>query len=580
MSLNSYIQLPQSLSVDSRLLINPQQDVQVKVGAKNFTINRQTAQALSNSQLIWNVVLNDKTTVIDPYIMVDCLLNVTVGATAGLTGAQNVMNYVTDYFAPRAWPLNSVTSNCIVKINNEQISSNNAQYIHAAVWDQNYLAKHAVSQSITPTQPDMVQYYSQAAGSLKSPLLSYLGSQAYTDSRGSFLSEFNTITNGATGWNFTWRLREPILSPVFDYDCSKPNRQGLPYINQLTIQLQLYSNLSKMFSLDLATCPLINNITVNITSAELVMNWLTPPPLSLPLPPVSLRSFNTVLTNANNANGVSFAPGQTETLIAQAIDFSQIPNKILIYLWDQQQDIPGGYQYADAFFRIENINIQFNNVPGLVANYSPHDLYNNFQVEENTAMTYIAGRYFTGNVLVIDTAKVLSLNEDQAPGTLGRFLFQVQVRCTNISNRTITPTLYITQFNDTILETTEASVTRQVQGFLTPEDVLNAKRSLPPRPTDFTEKDIYGGGFLDDLKNFAAKAFGFVKDNKLLSHALSFVPHPAAYAASRGLAALGYGGRGGKGGADYSYPYNKYNQYGGAYVPRRDLVRYNESLGY
>src|ERR1700722_9666610 len=116
-------------------------------------------------------------------------------------------------------------------------------------------------------------------------------------------------------------------------------------------------------------------------------------------------------------------------------------------------------------------------------------------------MTYIQSQYFVGSVLIIDPAAHLGLLDTEAPGMLGIFNFQIQVNCTNLTSRTITPSLWVTTALDTILMTTSSNVTTLIQGFITAQDVINSQM-LPKIPAPFLEKNIYGAGVIDDIRNF------------------------------------------------------------------------------
>jgi len=549
MATNELLQLQDTLAVDSRLLVSALKKVQIRRGATNNTLQRQTASSLGNNQIVWNVVLNNgANTIIDPYMYAEIGVSVTIGAT-GL--AQTVESYVTDNFAPRQYPLASVTATSTVTINNQQVTVQPSQFIHPLSWNQDFVSYQASAQSITPIYPDQAPSYNELNGSMKSPLLGYAsGGDHYTEPRGSFVEEFRT-TVGTTGtWGFNWTIREPIMNPLLEYDASKDDREGLAYVNLLNVQLQFVANLSRMFSLDAVNCPNITGITVNVTSANLVMSWLTSPP-NQALPGRTLRSFNTIV--CNQTNQVAFTAGQQQVIQSQAYSFNQIPKKIWLYVADQSTDIATGYTKSDYFFSIQQVSILFNNRSGLMANMSAADLYNACQSDEGSRMTYVQAQHFVGSVIEVDPAKMLGLLETEAPGMIGTFNFQAQVQCTNIGTTTVTPNLWVTTALDTVFITDASGTSNMVQGFVTAADVI-ASNGLPANPSSFAERDIYGGNFLDTLKNIWDKVTGvvrpihdFVKANKLISSGLKFIPHPAAAAAALAAEKLGYGETMGRG---------------------------------
>jgi hypothetical protein len=548
------LQLEDTLAVDSRLLVGSEKKIQIRRGSSNFTVNRQTASSLSNNQIIWNVVLNSpQSTVIDPYMYAEVFASATITATGGTA---TVQQYLTDLFSLRQYPLASVTATSTVTINNQQVSCNPNQFIHALSWNQPAYTDQAMVQSLTPIYPDKMQVYSDAAGSNISPLLGYYsGGEHYSDSRGIFNSDFTTVTGTTGTWQFNFVIREPIINPLLDYNPQK-QREALAFVNNFNVQLQFTSNLARIFSFDAVNAPNITSIAVNITSANLVMNWLTVP-VSQILPPIALRSFVTLVSQSTV--GISVSPGQQVTLSSQSYSFNQIPKKLWVFVCDSQYDIAGvaAPGKTDTFFSIQNLNILFNNRQSLLGNMTASDLYNNCQADSGSRMSFMEAQHFVGSVLELDPVKLFGLQDDQSSGLIGQFNFSAQIMCTNISSNTITPNVWIVQGYDSILQTDQASISNLIQGFITQEAVIRAN-SLPAKPTLYVEHDIYGGGFLDTLKNIFNKVKDFAKENKLISKGLKLLPpNPYTTTASKVAEELGYGGR---------------------YTPRRQIERRYESL--
>lgn len=571
--MNDLLRLAETVKVDPRLLISPVKQVEIRRGAPNLTSTKQTPSSISNQQIIWNPVLNGgRSTIIDSYMYAEIPMTVTITAS-GLTGSQTVQNYVADNFAPRQYPLASITSQCTIQVNQQSIQSQPAQYIHALAWNQNF--SQSCFQSASPTMPDQSSSYNDLNGSLKNPLLGYAsGGDHYSESRGSFLSQFHTTLSNATTWTFDWTLREPLCSPLLEYDPSK-SREGLAYIKNFTVTLQFIANISRLFSLDAINCPAVSSINVTLNDALLYMSWLTIP-LDQYLPPRTLRSFNTLICNQTQIR-TTFTPGQSQTVQSQSYSLTQIPKKVWVYIADKDTDIVSGFTKTDSFLSIQKLTVLFNNRSGTMANMTPLDLYNSCQAEEGSRMTFVQSQHFVGSVLVIDPAKLFGLALDEAPGVQGTFQFQVAVDCTNISNRNVDATLWVTWGNDTILQiasspdgTAEATL---LQGFVKPGDVL-ASNSLPAYPSSFTETDIYGGNIYDTFRNIWNKIYDFGKpiydtlhNSKIISKGLSLIPHPLAQAAAVGADTVLGLGRGLAGGP-----------IAGRKTSRADLRRQQQSL--
>lgn len=527
--------LPETLQVDSRLTIGSKKSAVITRGASNTTVQRTSAASASNSQLIWNVQLNNASqTLIDPYMYVEVPITVTISAT-GL-GAP-VATYLANGFALRQYPLASVTNTCAVMINNTSVSSNPCQFIHELSQNQDFY-KEANCQSLCPIMPDQSPQYSTLNGSLKSPLNGYVsGGEHYSEARGSFNSLFTTTTSTNSSWVFTYTIREPIFNPLLDYDPSK-KREGLAYVSLFNVQMNFLSTLSRMFSLDAVNYPAVTGISVNIgTNAQLVQTWLTAPTNQI-MPPITVRSFNNL--SINQTLQAAMAAGAQSTITSQSYSMNQIPRKIWVFVNDSQKDISTGYTKSDFCFSVEAITVMFNNKAGLLSNMNAADLYNSTMAEEGSIMTFTQARAFTGAVLVLDPSKLFGLADNQAPGMLGNFNFQVTLTCTNISNASVTPNINVVLGYDTLFTTSNASVSNLDQGYIKESDVLQANQ-LPASPASFIESDIYGGGFWDDVKSFASKAHSFVKDNKLISKGLANIPHPNGQLASQFASSIGYG---------------------------------------
>lgn len=551
MATDSIVQLPKVLRADPRLLINGAKQLVIDKGATRFTTQRQTASSLSNNQLAYNVVLaNSEKVLIDSYMYTETVVQVTVGAT-GLTGSQTVQNYLNNNFAPRQYPFNSVTAVAQVTINSVTVSSNPAQFCHYLSQFQDFSggSEQSKVQSIVPIMPDQTQQYSQAAGSLKSPLLDYFGGSQYEEPRGAYNSNFVTQTSGTGTWQFLVTIREPILSPVLEYN---PNaiRQGIPYVTLLNIQLNMTANLNRMFSLDLVTCPNITSVNCNLLSSQLVMTWLTVPQ-NIIMPPLAIRSFNTIIVN-QTLTSVSVNPGQQVTLQSQAYSPPLLPRKIWLYVINGNYDapFPAGVTQTDTAFSIQTVNVLFNNQQGTLSTSLVADLYQLGHAEEGGKISFSAAQNYIGSVLQLDTVKSFGLEESLTSGMKGPFNLQIQVQCTNIAPFAITPVMFVVYGLDTIM-TTDASSgnTNLIQGVISKEMVLQAY-SLPATPFDFSDNNnFYGGSFIDTIKDYGRKAHDFVKNNQLVSRGLSLVGKVAPQFASVALpasalaASYGYGGK-------------------------------------
>lgn len=518
----SVIHLPDKLLVDSRMCLSADgKAIEIKRGATNLSVNTVNSQQASNSTIIFTQTLPKGRTVIDPLMIVQVPISVTILPVAPVV-AGTVKSNLANHLSLRQFPINSCLNNISLSINNQTISSQPYQWINELSRFMAYdYPDAALRQSAWPVQPDMSPEYSDLNGSGKSPLISYETSgDIYSNPRGIFNVNFIDDVNTNAEWSFHTTLYEPLMVPILDYDPSK-SRMGFPHLNSLQLQMTFLSNLSRMFSLDNVSNVGnvdVASISVNIQGpAVLRQNWLTVP-VNLDIPSVNIRSYDQLTCIPSQL--APFNAGQQQTVTSQSLSFNQIPKKIWIYVREAQIDSPTGYLNTDTCFSIQNAVVTFNNKTGLLSNMIPIDLYNSFEAEKGSVFSFTQSSNYVGNVLCIDPVESFGLAPDESAGIDGNFNFQVQLTCTNLKSSTVTPSIYVVYANDTICTINEFADTTLQQSFVKRDHVLQAS-SLPPYPAKFLVNDLYGGSLWDTIKNVASKAWQFIKDNKLISKAAS-----------------------------------------------------------
>lgn len=541
------IVLDDKLIVDSRMVLGVEgKAIEIQRGATNLSVNLVNSQQASNSTIVFTQQLPKGRIVIDPLMLVQIPIQVTVNAS-GLVG-QNVDTYIRNNFALRQYPINSVLNNISLTLNNQTISSQPYQWINElSRFESIDYQNSALRQSLWPIMPDASPQYSDLAGSGKSPLLSYeSGTDIYANPRGAFNSSFTLVSSDNNSYVFNATLIEPLMVPILDYDPSK-KRVGLPHVNSMQLQLTFISNLSRMFSLDLDTCPLITGITVNVQGpAVLRQNWLTVP-VNLPIPPVNLRSYSSITCIPSQV--ANFTAGEQRTVVSQSLTFNQIPKKIWIYMRESQIDAPNAYANTDTCFSIQKATITFNNKPGIFSNMNSYDLYLSQQAEKGSVVSYTAAQNYVGDVLCCDVVESFGLQDDCSIGIAGNFQFMVELTATNLKNTSVLPSIYVVYANDTIASLNENADMTLQQNFVTRDDVLRASM-LPPYPAKFMVGDLYGGAFWDSVKSGLSKAWDWIRNNQVISKVANLaknVPQLAPIAGPVATAAqavgLGYGGK-------------------------------------
>ena len=302
----------------------------------------------------------------------------------------------------------------------------------------------------------------------------------------------------------------------------------------------------------------------NIVPFYELPRYITANPISGSIP--ALQRSGTVVNQGGN-RVVPYTTTGGSTLVSQTLQLNQIPDKLIIFARKQALS----YGDSDSFLPIRGININFNNNSGILASATCEDLYRmskdngsvqNWQqwlglantlsgpalngVFADNASGLFAGpisvlaqsgntaRGFKsvstcGSMLVLEFGHDIQLVEDFfAPGSLGNFNIQVQLRCDNqmensVGNQAgdIPIELVMITMNSGVF-VCERGTSSTYTGILTRADVLEASEQDP-----YTRSDVQrmvGGGFLDMIKSGVRKLAPIAKEA-----AKAALPHVAKY---------------------------------------------------
>jgi len=332
----------------------------------------------------------------------------------------------------------------------------------------------------------------------------------------------------------------------------------------------------------------IRRVYQSVLSAELQMKYITPhgtdvKPLRNVLPilefPRFISSNGFTSSNGSSASVVARAvqtasplgpdaftltPG-VATLPSQTYTFNQIPDKLIIFVRQRNQVglnegvTPGTLDcpWNDVALAIKNINIQFNNRAGILANATQEQLFHMSQ-EAGSNQDWLSfsgvansmlGRsvnslnaYFKslphvdgiptallfsnrtdsflnsgdgvqiatiGSYLMLDMGKHLEITEPfYAPGSLGSFQLQFNIEVENYNEVDFTPEIVVIPVNSGIM-VTEKGQTSCYTGILTKADVLDAALQEPYSQMDI--KRIVGHGHGDGAKALPKKVMPMSK---------------------------------------------------------------------
>ncbi len=441
-----------------------------------------------------------------------------LGGSASINGA-----------APRAFPLANATRSLQVSLNNDRLSQNIGQYWRATTRYANGLGQSEIDQGLAPTQLDIVQDYSQAAGTSISPF-GNRGVNPVQTTRASLYSIViidNPLGDGTVKDSIIeFTTIEPLFLSPFLFQRGSQDT-GLIGIQTMNLQLTLGGRGSNtlgdaVFSLagfgsactypqtgvpGVTTSFTIPDVAVSATvqEASVFVNYLTPDALQI-IPPINNYPYYEPIVNVTSVAG-KVGVGQSNTINMNNIQLNSIPSRILLYV-DEQDGAAKAWR-ADTYCRIDRIDVSFDNRDAILSGATTVDLYN-IAAKNNTNLTWTEWNRDTGSVLALDFGEDIPLRSNQAVGLRGSYNLRVRVTYTNIKTQSPNANTYsqgvelpygvnltCVIISTGVMTVAQQNVIRSV-GILTNEDVINSKEQAA-QPYK-SRGDLYGDGFFDDLK--------------------------------------------------------------------------------
>lgn len=547
---------------DPRTILTNKRDYAILKAGSQTTMKQFTTTSVSNSSIQFSCPPPSGGIIVDRkiYLLLPIRLTFTGTAPAG----QLLLNPNQD--APRAFPIASSLDTIAATINNQSVSINISDFIHALMRYNNDEKLSQRDYSLTPAALDQSQAYSQLFGTNRSPL-SFYGDQPQQDvmSRAGF--PFTIVSNTNTSAVVDFVACEPLFLPPFHF--GKGLSSGFYNVNTMDFNLTFLGSAgNRMWSHDadsVGVPTVISSISQQFNNFSpafsyfdnqplMLFNYITPQetqiiPANMPItyPYFDLIRFPTDATAAINA-------GQTAQIVSNNIQLNSIPNRMYLFVRERNQVLFNSPNFTDTFFSIENINVQFQNKNGLLNSANKRQLYemsvknhcNLSWTEWSGENVYPVGSFANpfgtvGSVVAIEFASDIGLDSLDAPGKLGQYMLQVNVACKNISNRTITPTLYIVVVSEgtfTIEAVGRASIN---VGVITSQEILDA-RTMTTQVVSYKDvEDVSAGNFFTGLRDFGKKLLTGLRDSKAISSTLSAIPSPYTQALAPVARSLGFG---------------------------------------
>lgn len=445
------------------------------------------------------------------------------------------------YVAPRAMPLTCITQSEQITINNDTITQAPVQqYWRALLRYRNDYENRWGQFSLAPSMLDQHQDYADGVGGNRNPLGSY-DDNSYEQTRGSYVgftidpqAPDNTTATG------TLTTYEPILISPLCFGNKGNYFSALAGVQNMSYNATL-GNLSRILSVvqGQGVGNVLNEPVVNIASASLFFNYLTPDPMR-PIPRNMESSYFSIVSYPTRTSA-PIAPNDSVQITLQSIQVSSVPKRIYIYAKrdDSEETAFTTDTYLSLTPNANPLTLTWNNNQFL-SQATTQDLYN-ISVKNGVNSSYSQWTNQVGSVLALDFGTDIGLGSNMASGSIGNYQLGIRCNFVNTSNDTFAPTLYCVVVYEGVFNVNDGNCSHML-GVLSPSDVLNA--SIAPVGSYQESQDVYGGRFTT-MKKLLKKGHDFVKKHKIISKGLSAIPHPYAQTGSKVASALGYGMSGG-----------------------------------
>jgi len=559
---------------DPRIIIDNQESREYAVlrGGKSITSTTFTTTSISQNSITFSTPPPSGNAITDRKVMftLSVRLNFT-GTVPGSLGPTYATLLNVNRDAPRSFPISSSLDSLTVNINNQQLSVNPADLIQALMW-YNVDAKMKTEDfSMTPTARDQSNDYGALVGSIRNPLAVYWNSlQNCPTGRGS--ANFFVVSNPqnltANPATLTSVVDVQITEPIFlltPFIWQKMNEGGLYNVNSMSWTFNFLTQLpSRFWSHDVSTGSIITSSswafagqiggpsTPGFTQPPtLLFNYITPPD-SLSVGPQTPITYGFYDINRFPSDVPNIVSGVTNTYSSNNIQLSSIPQKMYVFMRQRNSDLYANPSNTDAFFSIQNVNVQWNNIAGILSTATQQQLYA-ISIKNGCTMSYaewsggpvysgsnFATQYNTvGSVFCANFGEDIPLSEIEAPGKNGQYQIQVNVTSTNTYAQTTNATLWLVFVSEGTFTIEKLGLATANIGVITSNDILNAKSNGYVSMNVIKRQN--GGDFLDTIKNFFSnQVLPLIKQSKIASNLANLVP-VVGPALSNSIKNLGYG---------------------------------------
>lgn len=480
-----------TIALDPRIANSPGHYF-IEKGSTSVNYFRNAATSYSDSNLIFSLIPPSKDIYVSKKMYLDLSARFTLTGDAGvgklLVDQQtvapfgNIMVSQTDGLA--FMPLQSrACENFSLQLNQQTISGNMKDWLaplclygYGKTDDETYL-------STGPAKPDQFAVMGrwQQLGDGRNSLSSYGASEF--QNRGSFLYKVvsNTQTQAVIDVEWTEQL---MLSPL---QVQNKDEQGFIGLNNLTLNLSL-SRLERMWNHDNANGHNVTSIAATINKRpELRLCYLTPPLLAKSSlnNTYSYYQIERYITDKNS----ELASGAVDQYVSNNVQLSSVPKRVYIYARKRDSD-RSGFD-SDGYANIEKIDVQFNNMSGILSSSNERDLYD-LSCRNGLSVPWTAWKYWLGSVLCLSFDRDIGLNELTSCGMAGQYNMMVTVNIKNITDAPQYYSLYMVVVSEGTVKIVGTTVSKSV-GAVVPQNLFQDLESIDAIPFSPESRDFYGG---------------------------------------------------------------------------------------
>lgn len=461
--------------------INSSQQFVIMKGGKYFNVKDFTTTSFSTSSFNFSCPPPSPQTVVDRLILLTTFVQLVFDQPPILGSTDSL----------RQFPIMSNMLTMQTTINNTTLTQNPYNYVQALMKYDLSNDKIAKTYSETAAYDDQYQDYSQwtTYGSARNPM-AFIGENSATMSRGAFQPSFISVDGKTLQYKITEAL---YLQSPFIWDDSDQH-QGYVNVNTMDFIFTLSPNLSRMWSHDATNGNAITNITVTFPQSPLLRFFYSslqdtvaiPQQISYPYYPIDRYI----------SSGLTLAPGASGQITTNNVQLNQIPECVFHFV--QITDSAKTFSTSDTYAVITNLNVQFNNMTGLLSSADINDLYKLCR-RNGSNQSYQQFSNFQGSVVRLNFGTDIQLPPQLAPSVLGNYNYQITVNFTNTSPNTIQYDVFTVFVYSGTFTVSIGSAIPQT-GIISPVSVLE---SSDLGNVDYLlAKKLEGGNVFGKLKSF------------------------------------------------------------------------------